>query len=250
MERSSSRGAGSFGSKKFNKIEGFSHSGRVGKNRGNECVGPCECLCFALEVNLPVLVEAVVVSGDASIEDRIELIAISAREIQTNELVNLGRIVDLIPVQRGLEIVKPVWIGFVAQDRCSIELVERCADRLGIVHEIQNEGVVLLGVCAVETRQGLNRFDARQGLVHIHGMQKRLVVPGLKFVGADQESIRIGFDLIDDILRGKPVEAGLGDFHSAEFMLARKGDDRTIRALAFDQIGAHRLIVLDRAFDS
>ncbi|MEY9396209.1 hypothetical protein ABIF66_006880 [Bradyrhizobium japonicum] len=65
-------------------------------------------------------------------------------------------------------------------------------------------------------------------------MQKRLVVAGLELIGADQEAIWIGFYLIDDIFRGKAIEAGFGDFCAPEFMLAGESNDRPIRALALD----------------
>ena len=50
---------------------------------------------------------------------------------------------------------------------------------------------MLLRVCAVQARQCLYRLDAREQLVHVHGVEQRLVVAGLELVGADQESVRV-----------------------------------------------------------
>ena len=65
---------------------------------------------------------------------------------------------------------------------------------------------MLLRVRAVQARERLHRFDAGERLVHIHRVQQRLVVAGLKFVGADQKAIRILLNLVRDVAAGKAVE--------------------------------------------
>ena len=37
----------------------------------------------------------------------------------------------------------------------------------------------------------VDRLDAGERLVHVHGVQQRLVVAGLEFVGDDQKSVRV-----------------------------------------------------------
>ena len=84
-----------------------------------------ERLGLALEVDLPVLVELLLVDGDAGVEDRVELVAVGAAEVQRDELVDLRRRVDLIAVEVGLEVVQLVRVGLLAEDRRAVVVGER-----------------------------------------------------------------------------------------------------------------------------
>ena len=57
---------------------------------------------------------------------------------------------------------------------------------------------MLLRMGAVEPGERLHRLDAGERLVHIHGVQQRLVVAGLELVGADQKAIRVFLDPVGD----------------------------------------------------
>ena len=72
--------------------------------------------------------------------------------------------------------------------------------------EVQHEGVVLLGVRPVEAGQRLHCLDAGQRLVHVHRVQQRLVVAGLKLVGADEEAVGVFLDVLGDQIRREAVE--------------------------------------------
>ena len=88
FDRSSSLGAGSLGIRKFRKIESFSHSALLyGRIDGEEAVGADERFRLALEIDLAVLVQLGVVGRDAGVENRVELVAVGAAEIQLDELV-------------------------------------------------------------------------------------------------------------------------------------------------------------------
>ena len=113
-----------------------------------------------------------------------------------------------------------VRVGLVAEDRGAVVGLERLLDGLGVVHEVEHEGVVLLRVGAVQARQRLHRLDAGQRLVDIHRVQQRLVVTGLELVGADQEPIWILPELLDDLVAREAVERGLGDLLPAVLVLA------------------------------
>ena len=92
-----------------------------------------------------------------------------------------------------------VRVGLLAQDRRAVVRLERLLDRVGVVHEVEHERIVLLRVRAVEPRQRLHGLDAGERLVDVHRVQQRLVVAGLEFVGADQEAIRVFLDLVGDL---------------------------------------------------
>ena len=75
---------------------------------------------------------------------------------------------------------------------------------VGVVEKVEHEHVVLLGVRAVEARQGLHRLDAGQRLVHVHGVQQRLSVASLAFVRAHQEAVGILLEPLGDLRRERP----------------------------------------------
>jgi len=106
---------------------------------------------------------------------------------------------------------------------------------------------VLFGVRTVEPRQSLHRPDARERLVHVHGVQERLVVAGLEHVGADQEAIRSLGDLVLDLLAGESVEGSLGHLRSAELVLAGERDDGAAGALSLLEVLRDRTEILDGA---
>ena len=101
FERSSSFGAGSFGHQEVQEDRELLPLGvGVGQDRGEEAVGAHERLGLALEVDLAVLVELLLVDGDAGVEDRVELVAVRAAQVELDELVDLRRRVDLVAVER------------------------------------------------------------------------------------------------------------------------------------------------------
>ena len=72
--------------------------------------------------------------------------------IALHQLVHLRRAVNLMAVERRLEVVEPIGVGLLRQDRGPVVVGEGVLDRVGIVVEVQHEGVVLLGVGPVEAR--------------------------------------------------------------------------------------------------
>ena len=102
-----------------------------------------------------------------------------------------------------------VRVGFLAEDRRAVVVGERLLDRLGVVHEIEDEHVVLLRMRPVQPRERLHRLDAGQRLVHVHRVQQRLVVAGLELVGADQEAVRVFLNLVGDVAAREPVQRRL-----------------------------------------
>ena len=70
--------------------------------------------------------------------------------------------------------------------------LERLQDLLRLVDEVEDEGVLLARVGAVEPREGLHGLDAREPLVHVHRVQQRLVEAGLVLLGDDQHLVLVG----------------------------------------------------------
>ena len=81
-------------------------------------------------------------------------------------------------------------------------------------------------------------------------MQQRLVVAGLELVGANQEAVRFRLELGRDMAGRKAVERGLADLRPTVLVLAREGDQRLDPALAFLQIVADGVEILDRPLDA
>ena len=121
---------------------------------------------------------------------------------------------------------------------------------VGVVEEVEHEHAVLLGVRPVEARQGLRRLDAGQRLVHVHGVQQRLVVAGLELVRAHQEAVAILLEPLGDLPRGQAVQRRFAYLRAAVLVLAGEGDQRLVAALALPQVAADGMVVLDRAFDA
>ena len=119
-----------------------------------------------------------------------------------------------------------VRVDLLAEDGRPIVIRKRRLDGGSIVLEVKYKGVVLLWVCPVEARQRLHCLDARERLVHIHGVQERLVVAGLELVGADQEAVRVALNLLGDVAARKAVERGLADLRPVVVVLAGERDDR------------------------
>ena len=143
-----------------------------------------------------------------------------------------------------------VRVGLLAQDRGAVVVCERRLDRLGVVHEVEHEDVVLLRMRAVQPRERLHRLDAREHLVHVHRVQQRLVVAGLELVGADQEAVRVLLDLVGDLVAREAVQRCLGDLRAAVLVLAREGDDGPVGALALVEVVADGVVILDGALDA
>ena len=68
--------------------------------------------------------------------------------------------------------------------------------------------------------QRLDRLDPGQDLVHVHRVQQRLVVPGLKLVGANEEPIRVLLDFVGDPAGREAIEGRLTNLRPAILVLA------------------------------
>jgi len=150
-----------------------------------------------------------------------------------------------VPVEGCLEVMQFVRVSFLTQDRRSVIIRERGIDGLCIIHEIEHEDIMLLRMRPVKTRKRLHRLNSRQRLVHIHRVKKRLVVTGLKFIGANEEAVRVLLNLVHDLAACEPVQRRFGNLFPLVLWFAGKSDDRLIRAFAFQQISLEGMEVLN-----
>jgi hypothetical protein len=125
-ERSSSRGAGSFG---------------IGRVRKIDSVSPPASLNG---------VEVLVVCRHRGVEDRVQLVAVRAAEVERDEAVDFLVAVDLVSVELGLEVVELVGVGLLAEKRGAIVGLEGRLGDVGVVHEVEHHHVVLARVRPVE----------------------------------------------------------------------------------------------------
>ncbi|OQC00633.1 MAG: hypothetical protein BWX80_03412 [Candidatus Hydrogenedentes bacterium ADurb.Bin101] len=136
------------------------------------------------------------------------------------EFLHFGLVVHLVRIQFRLQFVQLLCFRLFPDGGLFVERLERLPDIVFIVHEIQDKGLFLTVGGAVQTGQGLHRLDARKPLIHIHGMQQRLVKPGLVLLRHQQHLVRIAtetlrqFLLPDTLALAVHVHAGFGIFHA------------------------------------
>ena len=85
-------------------------------------------------------------------------------------------------------------------------------DLLGLVDEVQDEGVLLAGRRAVQPRERLHGLHAGEPLVHVHRVQQRLVEAGLVLLGDQQQLVLVACELLGQLLLlDALVHADLGE---------------------------------------
>ena len=78
----------------------------------------------------------------------------------------------------------------------------------------------------VQPRQGLHGVEATEDLVDVHGVQQRLVEPGLELFGHDQHLVVVGVEPLGGLPVREAVHAGLGEVVAAVEHLARERHQR------------------------
>ena len=149
-----------------------------------------------------------------------------------------------------MQIVQLVRVSLLAEDSRAVVVRECQLDAVRVIHEVEDKHVVLLGMSAVEPGKRLHRLDAGQPLIDVHRVHQRLVVAGLKLVGADQQAIGVLADLVDDLVAWKAVERRLRYLGALVVVFSREGHDRPIRALPLLEISLDGVEILDCALDA
>ena len=100
----------------------------------------------------------------------------------------------------------------------------------------------------IEPRERLHRLEVGKDLVHVHGVEQRLVVAGLELIRDNQETVRLLLDLVLDRRGRKSVQRRFGHDMPVD-LLVRKGDDRLERPALLLQQPGDVLIEVDRPLD-
>lgn len=99
------------------------------------------------------------------------------------ECLHLRPMVNLHFVHLEFQGFQVGGVGLLLEIRLVVIWLESSINFIRVVHEIQNEWGFFSGVGSVQAGKGLDRLDARQSFVHIHGLEQGLVESGLVFVG-------------------------------------------------------------------
>ena len=112
-----------------------------------------------------------------------------------------------------------------------------------------NDAIILLRAAAVQAGERLYRLDVIKHLVHIHGVEQRLIKARLKHIRNDENAIRVFFELFRYFSVREAVQFGRGErrFLSLILVLAGKGYDRLIRTVPVRKALIDRVIIFDTA---
>ena len=119
-------------------------------------------------------------------------------------------VAELLPLR-----VDAVDVELLLQPRLLVVRLERLLYLLVGVHEVEDEGVLLARIGAVQAAQRLHGLDIAQLLVNHHGMEQRLVKAGLVFLGYHKDAAlvvehRLGLALRDAVALRVAVHAAFG----------------------------------------
>src|ERR1041385_4690558 len=81
-------------------------------------------------------------------------------------------------------------------------------------------------------------------------MQKRLIVAGLKLVGADQEPVRLLLESVGNVLGWEAVQGRFADRFSAVLVLTRECHNGSIWTFRLDKLVDVRMEICERPLDA
>ncbi len=159
-----------------------------GKNLRQEDVQPDVIAQQAAEITLFFFGQLAEARDDRR-ENRIEpVLPGPGVEIHPGERLHIRLGVHREAKQPGLMLVEKIRVGAFGEQGGFVVGLERRLDLVGFVREVEHHGALLLRVSPVEPGEGLHRIHPAQLLVHVHGVEERLVEPGLELVGHHQKA--------------------------------------------------------------
>ena len=143
------------------------------------------------------------------------------------ELIHLRLVVDLALVQLDLQILQHGRVRDLGHRGHLVVGLERVSNGVPVVDEVEDEGLFLLPVLAIEPGQGLHRVDPLESLVHVHRVKQGLIEAGLVLLGHYQHPVFLGVELLRELLLLEPlVHLHLGVLDAGDLLvddLSREG---------------------------
>ena len=154
----------------------------VGDDLREEIIHPEKCAQILAELVglfFRQLLEAV--GGGLQVGMKAGLLAFGIEE-GLGEGLDFGGQIDGGLVELGLQLVDDVGVGDLLEAGGAIIGQKALQNLLGLVGEVEDEGVFLARIGAVQPLEGLHGKHPGEPLVHVHGLQEGLVESGLVFV--------------------------------------------------------------------
>ena len=119
-------------------------------------------------------------------------------------------------------------------------------DLTAVVHEVEDEGVLLERVDAVQPRERLHRLDAGETLVHVQRVQQRLVEARLVLLGDQEHLVVVRRELLRQLrLPDAGVHRLLRVGHLTQLVVlhrAGEGDERPDRVTLLPDVAVEALL--------
>ena len=158
---------------------------------------------------------------------------------------SFGRVDDLEPVDPVGHVVKRVWVGR-ERDRRLVPGRERLGDRVGLVAEVEDERVDLVGVDPVQARECLDGGEPGEHLVDEHRVQERLVVARLELLGDDQHAELGAGEGRRRLVLGDAVHRRFGELDAVVVDAPGERDEGArVRVAVLGEVPIDRLLVAD-----
>ena len=123
-------------------------------------------------------------------------LALAWLEVDRAEALNLFRQIDAGGVKLLLDGVHPGGFHLFAQFRPFVVRLERFLDFVPVVHEIEDEAILLVRVGAVQPGKSLHGLNAGQALVDVQAVQQGLVEAGLVLFRHQQHLVFPGGEVL------------------------------------------------------
>ena len=162
-------------------------------------VPPAEAADFPSHLVLALLVE-LSVADERRLQRGSELAldvlpGLAVREDDLCGFLDVRLIVEPIPPDLFLHPVEEVGVDLLGQRGLGIEAAERFADHLGVVHEVEDVGILLVRMDAVHAADGLDGLHVLELLVYHQGVQQGLIEARLVLLG-DDEHVAVVVELL------------------------------------------------------
>ena len=187
---------------------------------------------------------------DRGVEDGVDLAVLSRvvdREQERDSAFDLVDAQHVKLVEPSTCVEEEVRVGRW-RSRTPVVRLERADDLVGVVTEVEDERVALQLVDTVESRQRLDGGEPAEDLVHVHGVQQRLVEAGLELLSDDQDLVVVAPEPLRGLRLRKAVHAGLGELATlvVDHLAGERDEGREVPVTVLRDIGVDRLLVAHR----